>query len=213
MVVALYTTLHWRCSPQHNSYLVLPFIRIRHPFISVHFQSFYITWTFSTKRQVCIYRKIRPSKHQITEQSPKLVLSTLSIFKKEKKSLQYTSLPELTLLDVKLRTSPVLEMVRMWMWGTAPRERQYGTLPRPPGARACTLRSTSTNVYRLRGHTALWGGLWLFGKGQRETQQRKVSPPGPVSGALQRVNPVYHLWTNNGASSAGWRPISAAVRP
>lgn len=85
MVVALYTTLHWRCSPQHNSYLVLPFIRIRHPFISVHFQSFYITRTFSTKRQVCIYRKIRPSKHQITKLSPKLLLSALSIFNKEEK--------------------------------------------------------------------------------------------------------------------------------
>lgn len=129
------------CSAVHNSPLemfsttkLLPcitFIRNRHPFISVHFQSFYITWTFSTKRQVCIYRKIRPSKHQITEQSPKLVLSDLSIFKKEeKKSLQLTSLPELIWLDVKLRTSPVLEMVRKWVWGTALRERQYGMLPR-----------------------------------------------------------------------------------
>lgn len=28
MVVALYTTLHWRCSPQQNSYLVLPLLEI-----------------------------------------------------------------------------------------------------------------------------------------------------------------------------------------
>lgn len=131
MVVALYTTLHWRCSPQQNSYLVLPLLEIdTHLFLYISNLST-LHEPFPTKRQVCIYRKIRPSKHQITEQSPKLVLSDLSIIKKEgKKSLQLTSLPELIWLDVKLRTSPVLEMVRKWVWGTALRERQYGMLPR-----------------------------------------------------------------------------------
>lgn len=110
----LYTTLHWRCSPQHNSHLVLPFIRIRHPYISVHFPIFlhYIKLFHKTTG-------LYIQKNKTLEAPDRWRLLGLSfpnfLYLKRKK----TSLPELILLDVKLRTSPLLEMIRTWTWGTA----------------------------------------------------------------------------------------------
>lgn len=66
------------------------------------------------------------------------------------------------LLDVKLRTSPLLEMIRTWTWGTAETKAVWGILAPAPSrahARTCTSRS----------------GLWVFGRGERVTSKWGLS--------------------------------------
>lgn len=166
MVLALYTTLHWRCSPQHNSHLVLPFIRIRHPYISVHFQIFlhYINLFHKTTGLYIQKNKTleAPDHQTVSSACPFQCIRFLK--RKNKSAINFTSWVDLT--DVKLRTSPLLEMVRMWMCGTALRERQYGILASAPPLKHVPARYAQRQpIPAVSMVTALWGGFAGVWKG------------------------------------------------